>query len=90
MIDAKDIEPLPNGGNRFGWVYKMAGVRFEGSSEVIAYVANQRTVTVSEGGISSTITWLFEAEDGGTRVTFESRVYCAHPVDRQAGRGDYR
>ena len=80
MIEAKDVEPLPNGGNKFGWVYRMAGVRFEGSSEVIEYVANQRTVTVSEGGISSTITWLFEPEDGGTRVTFDSEYTVPIPL----------
>jgi uncharacterized protein YndB with AHSA1/START domain len=80
MVEAKDIEPLPNGGNRFGWVYKMAGVRFEGSSEVIEYVANQRTVTVSEGGISSTITWVFESEDGGTKVTFDAEYTVPIPL----------
>ena len=30
MVEAKDVEPLPNGGNSFRWVYKMAGMRFEG------------------------------------------------------------
>ena len=45
VIEVKDVEQLPNGGTKSGWVYKMAGVRFEGSSEAIEYIPNQRTVT---------------------------------------------
>mgnify|MGYP001558206836 CR=1 FL=1 len=48
MIEAKDVKTLPNGGHRFHWAYKMAGVRFEGDSEDVEFVANKRIV--SEGG----------------------------------------
>jgi len=69
MIEAKDIQPLPNGGYKFRWVYKMAGMRFNGTSVDTEVVPNERTVTQSTGGIESTITWVFEPEDGGTKVT---------------------
>jgi uncharacterized protein YndB with AHSA1/START domain len=69
MIEAKEIERLPNGGNRFRWVYKMAGMRFEGSSEDTECVANERVVSETKGGIESTIAWLFQPEAGGTRAT---------------------
>ena len=50
MVEVKDVQRLPNGGNSFGWVYKMAGVRFEGISEDTEYVPNQRVVSKSTGG----------------------------------------
>lgn len=68
--EVRDIEELPNGGTRSKWVYKMAGVRFEGESEDIEFVPNQRFVVQSKGGIASTITWDFRpTENGGTMLT---------------------
>jgi hypothetical protein len=48
----------------------MAGMRFEGTSEDVEYVPNQRVVQKSRGGIEGTVTWTFLPEAGGTRVTF--------------------
>jgi uncharacterized protein YndB with AHSA1/START domain len=70
MMDVKDVHPLPNGGHRFRWVYKMAGMSFEGTSECVEYVPNQRFVGKYTGGIEGTATWTFLPEAGGTRVTF--------------------
>ncbi len=70
MMEVKDVQPLPNGGHRFRWVYKMAGMRFEGTSEDVEYVPNQRLVAKFTGGIEAMLTWTFLAEAGGTRVTF--------------------
>jgi uncharacterized protein YndB with AHSA1/START domain len=80
MVEVKDVEPLPNGGAKFGWVYKMAGMRFEGTSEAIEYVANQRTVTENKGGIEGRVTWTYESEDGGTKVTFEAEYTVPIPL----------
>ncbi len=70
MMEVKDVQPLPNGGHRFRWVYKMAGMRFEGTSEDVEYVPNQRFVQKSRGGVEGTATWTFLPEAGDTRVTF--------------------
>lgn len=70
MVQVKDVEPLPNGGHRFRWAYKMASMRFEGTSEDVEYMPNQRFIQQSRGGIESTVTWTFLSEAGGTRVTF--------------------
>jgi uncharacterized protein YndB with AHSA1/START domain len=80
MVEAKDVEELEGGGYKFGWVYKMAGMRFEGTSETIEYVANQRTVTDNKGGIESIITWTCEPEDGGTKVTFDAEYTVPIPL----------
>jgi uncharacterized protein YndB with AHSA1/START domain len=70
MMEVKDVQPLPNGGHRFRWVYKMAGMRFEGTSEDVEFVPNQRLVAKYSGGIEAIVTWTFLGEAGGTRVTF--------------------
>ena len=80
MVEVKDVQRLPNGGNSFGWVYKMAGMRFEGTSEDTEIVANQRSVSKSKGGIDSTITWTFQPEAGGTKVTFEAEYTVPVPL----------
>ena len=80
MVEAKDVQQLPNGGNSFRWVYKMAGLRLEGTSEDTEVVANQRVVSKSQGGIESTITWMFQPENGGTKVTFEAEYTVPVPL----------
>lgn len=80
MVAVKDVQPLPNGGHRFGWVYKMAGMRFEGTSEDVEYVPNQQLVQQSRGGIESTVTWTFLSEAGGTRVTFLAEYSVPVPL----------
>ena len=32
LVESTDVQPLPNGGHSSRWVYKMAGMRFEGTS----------------------------------------------------------
>jgi uncharacterized membrane protein len=80
MLEAKDVQRLSNGGNSFRWVYKMAGMRFEGTSEDIECVANERLVSETRGGIESTIIWMLQPEDGGTKVTFEAEYTVPIPL----------
>ena len=80
MVEAKDVQRLPNGGTSFRWVYKMAGVRFEGTSEDIEVVANERVVNESKGGIEGRMIWTFEPEDPGTRVTSEIEYTVPIPL----------
>lgn len=80
MVEVTDVEPLPNGGHRFRWVYKMAGMRFEGTSEDVEYVPDQRIIQQSRGGIESTVTWTFLSDAGGTRVTFQAGYTVPVPL----------
>lgn len=34
MIEAKNVKALPNGGHRFHWAYKMAGVRLRATAKM--------------------------------------------------------
>ena len=80
LVEVKDVQQLPNGGNSFRWVYKMAGMRFEGTSEETEHIANQRTVTKNKGGIESTITMMFQPEDGGTKLTIQTEYTVPVPL----------
>ena len=80
MIEVRDVQPLANGGHRFHWVYKMAGMRFEGTSDDVEYMPNQRLIQKSRGGIESTITWTFQPEAEGARVTFQAEYTVPVPL----------
>ena len=68
LVEVMDVEPLPNGGTRYRWVYKMAGVLLKGTLETTEYVANRRMVWRTKGSIESKFTWTFQPEDGGTKL----------------------
>ncbi|MFC2058222.1 SRPBCC family protein [Chloroflexota bacterium] len=69
LIDVKDLHWTING--RWArWAYKMAGMLFEGIAEDIEYKVNDRIVTGTKQGITSTIAWVFKPEAEGTTVTF--------------------
>jgi uncharacterized membrane protein len=80
MIEVKDVQPSPAGGYNFSWVYKMAGMRFEGTSETTESITNQRTVTKSTKGIQSTFVWVYKPEDGGTKLTLEVEYIVPVPL----------
>ncbi len=69
LVEIKDVQPLPNGGFSSRWVYKMAGMRFEGTAECIDILPNQYIIVETRGGIGSTMTWTFRFKDNITKVT---------------------
>ncbi len=80
MVEVKDVTPSPAGGFNFGWVYKMGGMRFDGASETIESVKNQRTVTRSTKGIESKFTWMFETVDNDTKLTVDIEYNVPIPL----------
>jgi uncharacterized membrane protein len=80
MVDVKILEKLPNGGTKSQYTYKMAGMRFEGINFDTEFVQNKRTVTRTEGGIESEITWDYEAEGETTRLTIASEYTIPIPL----------
>jgi uncharacterized membrane protein len=80
MIEVKDVQPSPAGGFNFGWVFKMAGMRFEGASETTESITNQRVVTKSTKGIESAFVWTYEPEDGGTTLTMDVEYTVPIPL----------
>ena len=80
LVEVTDVKRLPNGGHSDRFVYKMAGIRLEGTGEDIEHIPNQRIVTKTKGGAESTQTWLFQPEANGTKVTFKVEYTVPIPV----------
>jgi uncharacterized membrane protein len=80
LTEVSDMKTLPNGGCTNHWVYKMAGMRLEGTNEDVEYIKNERIVSKTKGGIDSTQRWIFQPEGGATKVTFEVEYKIPIPV----------
>ena len=80
LMEIKDVQRLPDGNINNRWVYKMAGMRFEGTSEGVESVANQRIVSKTKGGVESTQTWMFQSEGDETKVTIEIEYTIPIPL----------
>lgn len=70
LMEVKNVEPLPKGGYKFRWAYKMLGLWFEGIGEYTRYVPYEFVVIETKGGIKSTIVWTVRYWENRTRVTF--------------------
>jgi uncharacterized protein YndB with AHSA1/START domain len=80
MMEVSDIKDLPTGGKHFHWVYKMAGVRFEGDTDEIEYIPNKKMVGQNLKGIESKITWELEPHGKDTELTFQAEYKVPIPL----------
>ncbi len=80
VLEIKNVKPLPNRGYSGQWLYKMAGVTFEGSGENTEVVPHQWVVTETRGGIKSRITWTFRSRGEITRVTLTIEYIIPIPL----------
>lgn len=69
LMEITDVQSLPHGGYSGRWVYKMAGMCFEGTGEYTEIVPNHWLVIKTKGGVGSSITWTFPSRASITRVT---------------------
>jgi ligand-binding SRPBCC domain-containing protein len=69
MLEVKDVERDENGHvKRFSFVYKMAGMKFSGNSEVTHCVLNERFVTDTKGNVESVFDTRFREVGGQTEL----------------------
>lgn len=80
LIENNVIERLPNGGARTQYVYKMAGMQFEGSSVDTEFIPNERVVSVTKEGIESEIIWEYQPQGEATKVTFKGEYTVPIPL----------
>jgi len=80
MIDVKNVTTADGGGYNFDWVYKMAGMKFDGRSEATEFVLNQRHGTKSTKGIESKFTWIYQREDNDTKLTVDIEYKVPVPL----------
>jgi uncharacterized membrane protein len=86
MVAVTDVEELPEGGDRYHWVYKMAGTRFEGDSKTVEFEPNKHLVQENTGEIPGKFHWTFTPENGTTRI--EMKVEYALPKTLLAKLGE--
>ena len=80
LVAVSDVHSLPNGGHAYDWKYKMVGIPLEGESEDIEHVENERIVSKTTGGISSTETWTLAPRGDQTEVTMKIDYSVPVPV----------
>ena len=80
MVEVHEVEGLPGVGRHFHWTFKMVGIPLKGQSTTIEHVPNRRTVTESQGGVSSTWTADVEPEGEGTKLTMKVEYAIPVPV----------
>jgi uncharacterized protein YndB with AHSA1/START domain len=68
ISDLRTTKEIAEPGHRYEWTYKMMGLSFEGSGEVIGLVPDERLVVRNEG-IPSTITHEVAADGAATRYS---------------------
>ena len=79
LLEMKDVKHLSDGKTTDSWTYKMAGMRFKGTT-ITEYVENKSVISKTEGGVKSTQIWTFEPADGGTKATFEVEYSVPIPL----------
>ena len=80
MMEVHEAEGTPGVGRHFHWTFKMAGIPLKGQSTTIEHVPNRRTVTESEGQISSTWAADVEPVGDGTKLTMKVDFTIPIPV----------
>ena len=80
MVEVKNMKTEPGGGYNYDWVYKMAGVRIEGSSKTTEHEKNKRLADKSTKGIESEFIWDFRSEGAGTELSVEVAYNVPVPV----------
>ncbi len=80
MVEVKNVKQNADGGYNFEWVYKMAGVHFDGASETIEFIKDRRIVTRSTKGIESKFTWDYEARGNSTILNVETEYKIPIPL----------
>jgi uncharacterized membrane protein len=69
LVEVKDVMRNDKGQPQtFTWIYKMAGMRFEGRSEFLEYIPNKRVVIEAKSGIHATNTIEFTEVDNKTQI----------------------
>jgi carbon monoxide dehydrogenase subunit G len=80
LQEVTNVKKMPDGGQTYDWTYKMAGIKFKGSSKTTEFVNNERSVVVNEEGIPSTFTWEYHPHGEGTSLDVRIEYEIPVPV----------
>jgi uncharacterized membrane protein len=73
LAEARNVEPLDNGGKRLDYTFRMAGVALEGELVETTHEPDERIVFEMRGQLTGEIDLAFEALEGRTRLTYTGR-----------------
>lgn len=71
LVETSNVERKEDGSHSFNWVYKMAGMKFEGYSHTVEVEPNKRVIVKNESGIPATFNYHYQKMDGGMRLSIE-------------------
>jgi carbon monoxide dehydrogenase subunit G len=80
MQEVRNVKEQPEGGQTYDWTYKMAGIKFKGSSKTLEFVENERSVVVNEEGIPSKLTWEYSPSGEGSAIDVHIEYEIPVPV----------
>jgi len=82
LVGATEVTDVTGSGvgQHYHWKYNMLGVPLRGETTVSEHVPNERRVTESKGGVTSTWTFTFTPHDGGTKLDLELDYTIPVPV----------
>jgi uncharacterized membrane protein len=69
LVEITNQTLLPNGGYRYSWVYKMAGIHFSGTGECMDMEPNLVLASKNHGTIDSIVSFKFLSIGGRTKVS---------------------
>jgi carbon monoxide dehydrogenase subunit G len=72
LSSVHDVEPLPEGGHRAGYTYRLVGIPLRGTVEAVTHDPPRRLRFELHGGVDGEMDWRLRADDGGTVVTCEA------------------
>ena len=82
MVSLTEVSDVTGAGvgQHWHWKYKMVGVPLHGETTVTEVVPNERLVYESKGGVESTFTFTFAAQEGGTNMDMKVDYTIPVPV----------
>jgi len=81
LMEVRNLQAAPGGGYNYEWSYKMAGVKLDGTSEVVAFQRDKHAEAVTKAGAESHWYWDYaEADGGGTDLTVTVEYTLPVPV----------
>jgi len=79
LVDVTDVSGS-GVGQHYRWTYKMAGVMLKGETTVTENIPNERRVTQSKGGVTSTWIINLESHDDGSMMELDIEYTIPVPV----------
>jgi uncharacterized membrane protein len=81
LVSVSNVVDSAGGAHDFDWVFKMAGIPFQGHTKAEEAQAGRLARFRNEGGIPSTLVWTYTGLDGsGMRLTVEVEYTIPTPV----------